>query len=158
MRVLPVKESAKEKTSGIHSLRGRPTLLRYRDVAAVYVPGSNETCLRGWFGWQRRIFPKSNSCFRSRSLDTGTCALRCQTSALDVLDNDPCTPNKSFRSTICQRFIHGFLGVDHKHQLNYYLPNSREGLFEGKYTSLGKPTMVSKNVRSRKVREMVESL
>ena len=50
------------------------------------MPGSNETCLRGWFGWQRRIFPKSNSCFRSRSLDIGTCALRCQTSALDVLD------------------------------------------------------------------------
>ena len=31
------KESAKETTSGIHSLRGRPTLLKYRNVAAVYV-------------------------------------------------------------------------------------------------------------------------
>ena len=37
MSTLPVKESAKEKTSGIHFLRGWPTLLKYRGVAA-YVP------------------------------------------------------------------------------------------------------------------------
>ena len=50
LSTLPVKESAKEKTSGIHFLRGRPTLLKYRGVATMYVPGSNETCPRGWFG------------------------------------------------------------------------------------------------------------
>ena len=59
MRVLPVKESAKEKTSGIHSLRGRPALFRYRDVAAVQTRLVSE----GGAGGNAESFPKATAIF-----------------------------------------------------------------------------------------------